>query len=89
MKYGFIQAQQDDFPVTVLCSKHALPVAENVLNRGFTPTEKNRVWTTDITYIWTLQGRVYLAVVIDLYSRRVAGWLAGWHLDCRMETTGL
>lgn len=63
-------------------SKHALPVAENVLNRDFTPTEKNRVWTTDITYIWTLQGWVYLAVVIDLYSRRVVGW----HVDRRMET---
>jgi transposase InsO family protein len=63
-------------------SKHGLPVAENVLNRDFAPTEKNRVWTTDITYIWTLQGWVYLAVVIDLYSRRVVGW----HVDRRMET---
>jgi len=41
-----------------------------------------RVWTTDIRYIWTLQGWVYLAVVIDLYSRRVVGW----HLDRRMGT---
>jgi len=63
-------------------SQHALPVAENVLNRDFTPTGKNQVWTTDITYIWTLQGWVYLAVVIDLYSRRVVGW----HVDRRMET---
>jgi transposase InsO family protein len=63
-------------------SQHAQPVAENVLNRDFTPTEKNRVWTTDITYIWTLQGWVYLAVVIDLYSRRVVGW----HVDRRIET---
>lgn len=61
-------------------SKHTLPVAENVLNRNFTPTEKNRVWTTDITDIWTLQ--VYLAVMIDLYSRRVVGWC----LDKSMET---
>ncbi len=37
-------------------SKHALPVAENVLNRDCAATDKNRVWTTDITYIWTLQG---------------------------------
>lgn len=87
-KLGLVVKRKKRFVLTT-DSKHALPVAENVLNRGFTPTEKNRVWTTDITYIWTLQGRVYLAVVIDLYSRRVAGWLAGWHLDCRMETTGL
>ncbi len=63
-------------------SKHALPVAENLLNREFMPSEKNRVWTTDITYIWTLQGWVYLAVVLDLYSRRVVGW----SLDRTMTT---
>ena len=63
-------------------SQHGLPVADNVLNREFTPAQKNRVWTTDITYLWTLQGWVYLAVVLDLYSRRVVGW----HLDRRMET---
>jgi transposase InsO family protein len=63
-------------------SKHTLPVAENLLNREFMPTEQNRVWTTDITYIWTLQGWVYLAVVLDLYSRRVVGW----SLDRTMTT---
>ena len=63
-------------------SGHGLPVAENLLNRDFAPTEKDRVWATDITYIWTLQGWVYLAVVIDLYSRR----LVGWHLDRHMAT---
>ena len=63
-------------------SKHGLAVAENLLNRDFTPAEKDRVWTTDITYIWTLQGWMYLAVVIDLHSRRVVGW----HLDKCMTT---
>ena len=63
-------------------SKHDQPVADNVLNREFSPVEKNRVWTTDITYIWTLQGWVYLAVVLDLHSRRVVGW----HMDKTMET---
>ena len=63
-------------------SKHQLPVAENLLNRDFSPSAKNQVWTTDITYIWTLQGWLYLAVVIDLYSRRIVGW----HLDQQMET---
>ncbi|WP_319004731.1 IS3 family transposase, partial [Microbulbifer variabilis] len=47
-------------------SNHQLPVAENLLNRDFSPSTKNQVWTTDITYIWTLQGWLYLAVVIDL-----------------------
>ena len=78
---GLVVKRQKRFVLTT-DSKHALPVAKNVLNRDFAPAQKNRVWTTDITYIWTLQGWMYLAVVIDLYSRRVVGW----HLDRRMET---
>jgi len=55
-------------------SRHNFPVAENRLDRQFQPAGKNQVWTSDITYLWTSQGWVYLAVVIDLYSRRVVGW---------------
>ena len=55
-------------------SKHSFPVAENVLNREFSPSAPDQVWGTDITYLWTQQGWIYLAVVIDLYSRRVVGW---------------
>jgi len=62
-------------------SKHHLPVAENVLNRQFNPSGPNQVWSTDITYLWTQEGWVYLAVVIDLYSRRVIGWA----MDRRMQ----
>jgi len=62
-------------------SKHNLPVAENVLNRQFNPTAPNQAWGTDITYLWTQEGWVYLAVVIDLYSRRVVGWA----MDRRMK----
>lgn len=62
-------------------SKHSLPVAENVLNREFSPQAPNQVWGTDITYLWTQEGWVYLAVVIDLYSRRVVGWA----IDRRMN----
>jgi putative transposase len=55
-------------------SKHHLPVAENILDRRFQPEAKNQVWGADITYLWTQEGWLYLAVVIDLYSRRVVGW---------------
>jgi transposase InsO family protein len=55
-------------------SNHRLPVAENVLDRAFSPPAPNRAWASDITYLWTQEGWVYLAVVIDLYSRRVVGW---------------
>ena len=58
-------------------SKHDSAVAENVLNRKFSPDGINQVWTTDISYLWTRRGWVYLAVVIDLYSRRVVGWNIG------------
>ena len=54
-------------------SKHRFPVAENVLNRRFSPQAPNQVWGTDITYLWTQEGWIYLAVVIDLYSRRRLG----------------
>lgn len=52
-------------------SKHQLPVAPNVLNRDFTPAEPNHVFSADITYIWTDQGWLYLAVVLDLFNREV------------------
>jgi putative transposase len=55
-------------------SGHTLPVAENVLNRQFTAEAPNRKWTADLTYIHTREGWLYLAVVLDLFSRRVVGW---------------
>ena len=55
-------------------SKHDLPVAPNLLNREFTQTEPNRAWVADITYIWTDEGWLYLAIVMDLFSRAIVGW---------------
>jgi transposase InsO family protein len=55
-------------------SKHALPVAPNVLARQFNPAAPNRAYASDITYIRTGAGWLYLAVVLDLFSRRVVGW---------------
>jgi putative transposase len=55
-------------------SSHKYPVAENVLNREFSVTDKNRVWVSDITYIRTKQGWLYLTIVIDLFDRKVIGW---------------
>jgi transposase InsO family protein len=55
-------------------SQHRLPVAGNVLARQFNPEAPNQAWGADITYVWTQEGWLYLAVVIDLYSRRVVGW---------------
>jgi transposase InsO family protein len=65
-------------------SKHKFPIARNVLNRRFSVTEirrKNRVWASDITYIETAQGWLYLAVILDLRSRRVVGWSLSQSLE--------
>ena len=55
-------------------SKHDLPVAPNLLVREFSVSEPDRVYVGDITYIWTQQGWLYLAVVLDLFSRQVISW---------------
>jgi len=55
-------------------SKHDLPVAENLLNRQFNPAQSNQAWTSDITYIRTKTGWLYLAAVMDLHSRKIIGW---------------
>jgi len=55
-------------------SRHSRPVAENHLNRQFTPNKLNTSWVADITYIWTKEGWLYLATIMDLYSRKIIGW---------------
>ena len=55
-------------------SNHKLPVSPNLLNRDFTCSRMNEKWAGDITYLWTDEGWLYLAIVLDLYSRRVIGW---------------
>jgi transposase-like protein len=55
-------------------SNHALNIAPNLLNRDFTANEPNRKWAGDISYVWTREGWLYLAVLLDLHSRRVIGW---------------
>jgi transposase InsO family protein len=63
-------------------SRHSFQVAPNVLNRQFDVQAPNSVWTADISYVWTLEGWLYLAVVMDLYSRQIVGWA----MDKRMKT---
>ncbi len=55
-------------------SRHSLPVAENLLDRNFRPAAPNRVWTADLTYVWTDEGWLYLAVVLDLFNREIVVW---------------
>lgn len=62
--------------------KHSDAVADNLLNQNFNPVAVNDVWAGDITYLKTGEGWMYLAIVMDLYSRRIVGW----HIDKRMTT---
>ena len=55
-------------------SNHGLPVAKNHVKQNFTAQKPNRLWTSDITYIWTTEGWLYLAVVLDVFSRAIVGW---------------
>jgi transposase InsO family protein len=58
-------------------SNHSKPVASNILDQQFTPPAANIPWASDLTYIRTDEGWLYLATVIDLYSRKIIGWSMG------------
>ncbi len=70
-------------------SKHAFPIAPNVLERDFTATEPNQAWVTDITFLWTQEGWLYLAVILDLFSRRVVGWATSANVDRHLALDAL
>ncbi|CAE6794863.1 IS3 element protein InsF [Nitrospira defluvii] len=70
-------------------SQHRFPVAANTLERAFTVEAPNRVWAGDITYVWTLEGWLYLAVLLDLYSRRVVGWAMSQRITVELTEQAL
>ena len=70
-------------------SSHAHPVAPNHLSREFAVSAPNRVWVGDITYLRTTQGWLYLAVIIDLFSRRVVGWQLSERIDAKLVCDAL
>lgn len=77
------------FRVTTTDSNHPHPVAENVLARDFTAEKANQKWVADITYIATLEGWLYLAAVIDLFTRKVVGWSMSERIDSRLAVDAL
>jgi transposase InsO family protein len=70
---GLQGAQKRRFRCTT-DSRHSLPIAPNLLDRDFEPAAADRVWAGDVTYIATDEGWLYLAIMLDLFSRRVVGW---------------
>lgn len=70
-------------------SAHAQPIAPNVLERDFETSAPNEVWVTDVTYVWTHEGWLYLAAILDLYARRVVGWAASESNDTKLALAAL
>lgn len=70
-------------------SNHDLPVADNLLDRQFGSDTPDRQWTSDISYVWTGEGWLYLAVVLDLFSRRIVGWAMGTTLQRSLVVSAL
>ena len=70
-------------------SDHHLPVAENILNREFAVNTANKAWVSDVSYIWTQEGWLYLAVLLDLFSRKVVGWALSDRIDRKLVLQAL
>src|SRR3954468_19063520 len=70
-------------------SRHDFPIAANLIERNFTAVAPNRIWLADITYVETDQGWLYLATVMDLYSRRIVGWAMEDHLRADLPLAAL
>ncbi|WP_261593438.1 IS3 family transposase [Pseudoalteromonas holothuriae] len=78
---GLVVTQRVAYKV-ITKRKHSDAVADNLLNQNFNLVAPNQVWAADVTYLRTGEGWMYLAIVMDLYSRRIVGW----HIDKRMTT---
>jgi transposase InsO family protein len=90
MKAAGIQASTTKkFRVVTTDSNHNFPVAENLVDRDFSPSRKHETWTADITYINTKEGWLYLAAVIDLFSRKIVGWSMSERIDSRLVVDAL
>lgn len=70
-------------------SKHNLLISDNLLNRQFTQPMPNKAWVTDTTYIQTLEGWLYLTVIMDPYSRRIVGWAVSDRIDATLAVAAL
>jgi len=72
-KYGIVAKTKRKFKVTTH-SKHKKTVAENLVKQEFVAQRPNQLWTSDITYVWTKEGWLYLAIILDVFSRGIVGW---------------
>lgn len=87
-KLGLRPRRPRRFKVTTN-SKHSFPVARNLLDRKFNVNMPDKIWACDITYVWTSQSWLYLAVVMDLFSRQIVGWAADKHMKSELTLDAL
>lgn len=85
---GLSASPKEKFVITT-DSNHDMKIYPNLLNRQFQTERPNQVWVTDITYIWTLEGWVYLSSVMDLFSRKIVGWHMGGRMKKEMPIQAL
>lgn len=89
MKEAGVKAKQIKKYKVTTNSNHKLPVFENLLNREFEVTQPDTVYAADVTYVWTQEGWLYLAVVIDLCSRRIVGWSMSSRMKAKLVCDAL
>ncbi len=89
MKHAGLAGRRPRRFVATTDSKHAFPIAPNVLERDFTATAPNQAWVTDITFVPTQEGWLYLAAILDLFSRRVVGWATSANVDRHLALDAL
>jgi putative transposase len=81
------KGRRKDRPTTD--SDHSLPVAPNLLGRAFHAERRDTAWVTNITYLWTREGRIYLVVIVHLFSRKVVGWSLGERITASLVCNAL
>lgn len=89
MKLAGVSARQNKKFKATTDSRHHLPVAPNLLDRQFHVSEPDRVWVSDITYLWTREGWLYLAVILDLFQRQVVGWSMSHRINKKLVMDAL
>lgn len=89
MKNNGIAAKRRRSYIITTDSKHDFPIADNKLNQDFIASKADEKWVSDITYIWTKEGWLYLAVILDLFSRKIVGWAMDNNMDRGLVITAL
>jgi len=88
-RHGIQARAPQRYRVCTTDSKHSLPVAENLLDQNFVADRPDQVWLADITYIPTGEGWLYLAVILDLFTRKVVGWAMRDHMRAELTIAAL